>query len=91
MRLIWSPTWPCVDRLWFPIWITVIVDVCLLEGLYWLVLVYERIASIVISDQVCDDATYCVWALSDSFQYLSGWTINYLPQITTNGICDFEQ
>ena len=90
MGLIFSHTWPSVDGLRLPIWITVIINVGLLQRLYWLVLIYKRIASIIISDQVRDNAAYCVWSLSVYFQHLLSKKIDYLPEITTNGICYFE-
>lgn len=59
-----QPTWTRINWLWFPIRVGVVINLQLLQGLYWLVLIYERIATLAISNKARNDTADSVWSLS---------------------------
>ena len=69
-------TRPSINRFRLPIRTTIIFHLRLLNRSNGFVFIHQRISRIIVSDEVCDYTSDCIWSFAE---------------VTTDGICDFEK
>jgi hypothetical protein len=65
-------TWASIDRLRFPIWVGIVIHLGALQRSYWFIVINQRITTLPIYHEACNDAADSVRAITVKMGTLSG-------------------